>query len=184
MFLKPIPPMKISPLTSAITIAMLAFMTSSSFADEPKRVAFRTPNKTYIGMEAQGRLITNAKSVTGKQTFALTDANGGDLADGDSVVITTTGSDPKTKPTYWQETSDGKIGRIGKKDAACSFIVKHQGSGITLKTASGKFVKVGEGGLTTTDQESEASVLEIVEQPAGETQPAGSPSASPAKETE
>jgi hypothetical protein len=164
--------MKIPTKPFAISLAVLSLATPSGFAQEvAKDVAFLTPAQTYVSCVRGGVLGTKSKTITAMETFKLTDANGGELADGDVVKISATAGSKEGKASFWSEKADGTITRIRKDDASVAFIVKKKDAGITLKTASGKFVSNTAAELGTTAEEAGAVVLKVVPAPAAPAAP-------------
>jgi rhamnogalacturonan acetylesterase len=160
----------------AITMAAMTLLagTSGFAADKTeKNVALRVmANNRYVTSVPQGRLDTSGKQITSRQTFVLVDLNGGEIAEGDDVLIKWAPSG--TRPTYLRE-GEGNVQRSGNKpDAACTFKIKLKEKSnkdapqsVVLQTASGKFVSVPSAGAApaTTETQDNAATLEIVDVP-------------------
>jgi hypothetical protein len=105
----------------------------------------KTADGRYISAAPGGGFELSGSAVSGRTGFIVTDANGGELSDGDEIRIKYTpgySSDGgKTKPSFWVEEGGG-IKRLNSEpsDASGKFKLKKQGEGFVLQTASGKFV--------------------------------------------
>lgn len=147
-----------------------------------KKVALRnTAGKParYATLLAKGGLNISSTEIGGRQVFVLVDTNGGDLADGDDVQIKYSEAD---KPNYWYETADGKVGRVGRPSGKSGhFKIKKTDAGISLQTASGKFVRAEsrDNHLVAAEEAEKAVVFEVVENP-----PVKSKEAEESKKTE
>lgn len=153
-------------------LAIPLLLGANAFADATeKQVAFGVGTR-YVSTVAQGGLDINGPEITDRQTFALIDMNGGELADGDEVRIRW--APANTRATYWQET-ESFINRTGyKPDDACTFRVKFadpaaKDGALVLQTASGKFVGSGKNSrLVPVAAQNNAITLQMEEVEQGE----------------
>lgn len=160
-------------LKSAVCVASVAalfFSTSSAIraqdATQEKRVALKTADGKYVSTADQGGLNLGSRTINNRTVFALVDANGATLDDGDEVTIKYYPS-ATSKPSFWQER-EGKIIRDKEsKDASGKFKLKKQGEkGFVLQTGSGKFIALKDNVLGLADAAEGALVFTIEEQSA------------------
>ncbi|MBX7171014.1 MAG: hypothetical protein K1X72_08655 [Pyrinomonadaceae bacterium] len=120
-------------------------------------VSLKTPDGKFIGQVANGGLDVTANAVSPKQTFYLQDLNGGKPADGDKVKL-------RQDASQWHEDKDKKvIHRVpikGAKEDECVFILKVKDKLIYFQTPSGKFVKVDDIAVITTDDAKNATLFD------------------------
>jgi uncharacterized Zn ribbon protein len=139
---------------------LLLILNYGIFAQQPTEipVSLKTPDGKYIGQVSGGGLDAMANAVTPKQTFGLIDLNGGKIADGDKVKL-------RMDASQWHEDKDKKvIHRVptkGAKEDECVFILKVKDKLIYFQTPSGKFVKVDDIALITTDKAENATLFDI-----------------------
>jgi hypothetical protein len=169
--------------TLSLTALMLLLATHPSFAQQPidKVVAFATVTGNpihYVTVRPSGGLDVSATTITEKQTFTLTDLNGGEVENGDQIRIKyTPGSvmadgtvlDPgKVKPSYWYETN-GVVKRLATAPtSACIFkVVLRPDKTILLQAESGKFVADASSTdeLKLVEKQEEAQSLQLVPNP-------------------
>ena len=135
-------------------------------ADNPARtVALRLVDGNFVTASPSGTLDLTGKKIGSKQTFAIIDVNGGELADGDEVKIRYTPnkdgvSDP-SKASYWQE---GKGGIVRKREGGV-FKMKKVDTKYAFQTPGGKFVTgtVTDGALGLSDKQESALLVELVD---------------------
>ena len=143
-------------------------------------VAFRTVANRFITASPSNALDLTGVKLGARQTFALIDITGGELADGHEVRIRYT---PRTgKPSYWLEN---KLG-IRRGHTGDVFKIRRVGTKVALVTATGKYVAppttataLGvadkqEGALLVEilDSATKVSVLKVADQPASTPPPA------------
>lgn len=121
-------------------------------------VSLKTPDGKYIGQVSGGGLDATANAVSPKQTFGLIDLNGGKIADGDKVKF-------KMDSSQWHEDKEKNvIHRVPTKDAKedeCVFTLKIKDKLIYFQTPSGKFVKIDDIAVITTDEAKNATLFDI-----------------------
>ena len=139
---------------------LLLILSYSIFAQQATEipVSLKTPEGKYIGQVANGGLDATATSVSPKQTFGLIDLNGGKIADGDRVKLRMDGS-------QWHEDQEKKvIHRVPTKVAKeeeCVFTLRIKDKLIYFQTPSGKFVKIDNIAVITTDESKNATLFDI-----------------------
>src|SRR5438067_6612169 len=155
----------ITAIASILAISAMAQTEEKKEATEKKVALRNTAEKParYVTMVPKGGLNISSTEIADRQVFTLVDTNGGELADGDEVQIKLgEGKDVN----YWYETGDNKIGRIGRPTDKSStrFKIKKTDAGISLQTASGKFVAATSktDNLTVTDAAEKAVVFEVI----------------------
>lgn len=121
-------------------------------------VSLKTPEGKYIGQVSGGGLDATASIVSPKQTFGLIDLNGGKIADGDKVKL-------RMDASQWHENKEQKlIHRVATKgavEAECVFTLKIKDKLIYFQAPSGRFVKVDDIALITTDDNKSATLFDI-----------------------
>jgi len=149
-------------LSAVLTISAIAQTTEKkaalrNVAEKPAR---------YVTMIPHGGLNGSSTTVGERQIFTIMDTNGGELSDGDDVLIKYVTPDEK-ETSYWQEKGE-VISRDRKAVDSAHFKVKKTDAGISLRTASGKFVAIKgkTDPLGVTDAADKAAVFEVVENPA------------------
>jgi len=164
-----------------LATAITAALTASALAQaQEKAVAFRVPAEKpvrYLTAFKGNQLKITGSEIGKDKKVTLIDTNGGDVAEGDYVQIKHVTADERT--TFCAETGDSFV-RIPKgEDPATQLKVRKTEQGISLQTASGKFVTVPATtkDIGLTDDETKAVVLEIVERAASG---AGAASSAPA----
>lgn len=148
-----------------LTVITSIVATSALAQSVEKKVALKVPaTKTYAGIAAKGGVNIKGRDFSGAGVFTLVDADGGGLADGDDVQIKFISGGGKA--TYWSE-SGTTISRIYKSDASTRFKVKKSDAGISLQTASCKFVSASSKAdpLAVADAADKATVFELIENP-------------------
>ena len=139
---------------------LLLSFTCGAFAQQTSEipVSLKTPDGKYIGQVANGGLDATANVVTGKQTFFLQDLNGGKIADGDKVKL-------RMDASQWHENKEQKlVHRVpgkGANEAECIFTLKIKDKLIYFQTPSGKFVKIDDIAVITTDEAKNATLFDI-----------------------
>lgn len=121
-------------------------------------VSLKTPDGKYVGQVANGGLDASSATATAKQNFVLVDINGGKVADGDSVRL-------RYDASEWHEDAANKLihrvpTRAGKPEE-CIFKIRVKDKLIVLETPSGKFVKVADGAVVTTDDKKDATPFDV-----------------------
>lgn len=156
--------------TICLITTVTTILTASAMAQTlEKKVALRVNAEKpvrYVTADRGNQMKITGSEIGANQVFTLIDANGGELADGDDVQIKHVREDGKM--TYCWEQGD-TLSRTEKgADPATHFKVKKTEQGISLQTASGKFVAVPPTtkNLAYTDDASKAVVLEVLERPA------------------
>ncbi len=124
-----------------------------------RSVAFRTVANRFITASPTNALDLTGVKLGTRQTFALIDVTGGELADGHEVRIRYT---PRTgKPSYWLENKLGiRRGRNGDV-----FKIRRVGTKVALVTATGKFVAppTVANALGVADKQEGALLIEILD---------------------
>jgi uncharacterized Zn ribbon protein len=139
---------------------LLLILTYGIFAQQPTEipVSLKTPDGKYIGQVSGGGLDVTSNAVSPKQTFGLIDLNGGKIADGDKVKL-------RMDASQWHEDKEKKvIHRVptkGANESECVFILKVKDKLIYFQTPSGKFVKVDDIALITTDDANNATLFDV-----------------------
>lgn len=142
-----------------ISFLLLSF-TYGVFAQQATEipVSLKTPDGKYVGQVANGGLDVAANAVSPKQTFSLIDLNGGKIVDGDKVKLL-------MDTSQWHENKEQKlIHRVpskGAKEDECVFILKVKDRLIYFQTPSGKFVKVDDIALITTEEANNATLFDV-----------------------
>ncbi len=144
-----------------VTIAILTLSFAGQlFAQQTLEisVSLKTPDGKFIGQVSGGGLDATSTTVSPKQTFGLIDLNGGKIADGDKVKI-------RMDASQWHEDKAQKlIHRVptkGAKEEECVFVLKVKDKLIYFQTPSGKFVKVDDITLITTDDAKNATLFDV-----------------------
>lgn len=121
-------------------------------------VSLKTPEGKFVGQVAGGGLDATSATVTAKQTFALSDLNGGKIADGDKIKL-------RMDASLWHEDKEkGLIHRVpvkGAKEEECHFKIRVKDKLIFLETSSGKFVKADGATVTTVADAKNATLFDI-----------------------
>lgn len=121
-------------------------------------VSLKTQDGKFVGQVAGGGLDATATAVTAKQTFALTDLNGGKIADGDKIKL-------RMDASQWHEDKEkGVIHRVpikGAKEEECLFKLRIKDKLVYLETPSGKFVKADGAILTAIADAKNATRFDI-----------------------
>lgn len=139
---------------------LLLILSSEIFAQQAVEipVSLKTADGKYIGQVAGGGLDAAANTVSAKQTFILVDLNGGKIADGDLVKI-------KFDASQWHEDKEKSIvHRVaikGSKEDECIFKLRIKDKLIFFETASGKFVKVDDIAVSTTNEVQNATLFDV-----------------------
>lgn len=169
------PPLKTTLPLFAVTSALITAASFPTVAQEEsaaqsaeKKVALRNTAgepKRYVGVAPKGEMNVQSTVIGSRQVFTIVDLNGGDLADGDEVQIKHAYPDG-TGVTYWYDAGE-QIGRRPKAVAEGQFKVTKTDAGISLQTASGKFVTAPAplDPLRLADEAEKAAVFEVVESP-------------------
>lgn len=146
--------------TMKILLIIIVFVLAPNlFAQQATEipVSLKTPDGKYVGQVANGGLDVTANAVSPKQTFYLQDLNGGKPADGDKVKL-------RQDASQWHEDKDKNvIHRVpikGAKEDECVFILKVKDKLVYFQTPSGKFVKVDDIALITTDDKDKATLFD------------------------
>lgn len=139
---------------------LLLGLSGSVFAQQPAEisVSIKTPDGKYIGQVSGGGLDASATAVTPKNTFVLIDLNGGRIADGDKVKI-------KFEASQWHEDKEkSSIHRVpirGAKEDECIFKLRIKDKLIFFETPGGKFVRVEDIAVNTTNDSATATLFDI-----------------------
>src|SRR5437867_2368174 len=111
-------------MASIASVAAFFFVTASTILAEEttqeKRVALKTADGKYVTAADKGAFNLSGKGITNRTVFAIVDANGGTLDDGDEVTIKYYSS-PTDKPSFWQEQAGKLIRDKEPKDASGKF---------------------------------------------------------------
>lgn len=132
-----------------------------------KHVGWKPPQ--YARMIPKVGLKVTGTDVTHRHVFTLVDTNGGELAEGDVVLI----KYGDGSVTYWVEGSGGEITRNKNAGENAKFKIKKAAKGISLQAESGKFVTAENPDtiLNTTDSPEKAAVFAVIENPAVKEEP-------------
>ncbi|MEA3189335.1 MAG: hypothetical protein QOD99_3165 [Chthoniobacter sp.] len=153
--------------TIHLITTVTAILTTSAMAQtSEKQVALRwAADMRYVTAFRGNKMNVTASKIGPDQLLTLIDANGGDLADGDDVQIKYVRPDGNI--TYCWENGDAFARTPKGTDPATHFKIKKTEKGISLQTASGKFIAVPPGtkDLAYADDAAKAVVLEVIENP-------------------
>jgi hypothetical protein len=152
-------------------------------SSQGKPFALQVDETLYASATEGGGIRLIGPKIGSRQTFWITDLDGGDIMDGDKIKILyipgsgNPGSGRKgdvTKASYWVETAGG----VRRTKEGSAFKLKKVGAKYALRAPSGKFVTGttgDDGGLLLSDKQEGAMLVKFIDLSAGKPKPSEKP---------